>query len=194
MEESLGRTLRSAREASGLTVDDAVYRAKLPRAVVEALEADDFGFFSSPLYARSFLRQYGEYIGADVGPWIDDLVPTALIESETLEAFIDLTAPEPAPKAREKEKPRKTGGGAMAAVWMILITGGLVWGGIEIFRHYETKTTPPLQAPGPQQAAATPAPPEEPLAESPEKKPAAPSPPAEPEPPQRAIIVEVPEE
>lgn len=190
MEESLGRTLRGAREAAGLTVDDAVYRAKLPRAVVEALEADDFGFFSSPLYARSFLRQYGEYIGADVGPWIDDLVPTALIESETLEAFIDLTAPEPAPKARDKERPRKTGGGAMAAVWMTLITGGLVWGGIEIFRHYEATMLPPPQAPGTQQAAATPAPP----AESPQKEPAAPVTAAEPELPQRAIIVEVPED
>lgn len=194
MEESLGKTLRGAREASGLTIDDAVYRAKLPRSVVEALEADDFGFFSSPLYARSFLRQYGEYVGADVGPWIDDLVPTALIESETLDAFIDLTAPEPAPKAREKEKPKKTGGGAMAAVWMILITAGLVWGGMEIFRHYEANTASPQQAPDPQPVAATPPPPGTPPAEIPAKEPAAPAKPAEPELPQRAIIVESPEE
>lgn len=60
METNFGKTLRAAREASGITVDDAVYLAKMPRAVVEALEADDLGFFTSPLYAGSFLRQYGE--------------------------------------------------------------------------------------------------------------------------------------
>ena len=190
MEESLGKTLRNAREASGITVNDAVYRARMPRAVVEALEADDFGFFTSPLYARSFLKQYGEYIGVDVDPWIDDIVPTPLIDSDGAEAYIDIdiAEPDPAPAKKENSKEKSTGGGAMAAVWMVLITGGLVWGGVEYFRKLDGK----LSVPAPQQATA-PAPlqEEEVVPEITEEKPIAST---EPEAPRRAIIVNLPDE
>jgi cytoskeletal protein RodZ len=190
MEASLGKTLRAAREASDITVDDAVYRGKLPRAVVHALEADDFGFFTSPLYARSFLKQYGEFVGVDTSPWMDDLVPTTLIDSEAVEAFIDLYGSDPVPKIKEKQKPKKTGGGSMAAVWMVLITGGLIWGVIEAMKRMDEKLapSPPTQQQQPEQ-------PRPAIAETP---PAAPEivPPAirEPETPKRAIIVEIPEE
>lgn len=138
MEENLGKKLRAAREAAGLTIDDAVYRAKLPRSVVEALEAEDFGFFTSPLYARSFLKQYGDYVGMDVTPWLDELVPTALIDGEAVEAFIEIDEPAPLPVIRDRKRDTG-GGGAMAAVWMILITGGLIWGGVELFREFERR-------------------------------------------------------
>lgn len=192
MEISLGKTLRTAREASDITVDDAVYRGKLPRAVVHALEADDFGFFTSPLYARSFLKQYGEFVGVDISPWIDDLVPTTLIDSESVESFIDLYGSDPAPriKEKEKEKPNKSGGGSMAAVWMILISGGLIWGVIEAMKRMDEKLAPALPAqqqqpeePRPITAEAVPAPPEN-----------IPPPVREPDAPKRAIIVEIPEE
>ncbi len=191
MEESLGNILRSAREASGITVDDAVYRAKLPRAVVEALEAGDIGFFASPLYARSFLKQYGEYVGVDVSQWIDDLVPTTLIDSETVESFIDLSDSTTPPATREKgkEKTKSSGGGAMAAVWMALITGGLVWGGIEVFKRLDGKLSPP--SPVPQQATAADSAPPETALDEPEEKPIATT---QPEPPRRAIIVNLPED
>jgi len=193
MEENLGITLRRAREASDLTVDDAVYRARLPRAVVEALEADDFGYFTSPLYARSFLRQYGDYVGVDVSPWIDDLVPTALIDSESAESFLDLSDPAPAAPARETEKAKSSGGGAVAAVWMILITGGLVWGGMEIFKSLDARLSPPASAPL-QVAAADPTPPEAVPEEDPEAPVEKPVAATSPETPKRAIIVDLPEE
>ena len=189
MQENLGKILRTAREASDLTVDDVVYRARLPRAVVEALETDDFGYFTSPLYARSFLRQYGDYVGVDVSSWIDDLVPTALINSESAVAFFDLSDPDPARPAREIEKSKNPGGGAMAAVWLILITGGLIWGGIVVFKSLDERLSqlPPV----PQQAAAPVPVPVETVAERPEEKSIAAT---EPEAPKRAIIVNLPEE
>ncbi|QTN33337.1 helix-turn-helix domain-containing protein [Akkermansiaceae bacterium] len=190
-EESLGKILRSARESAEITVDDAVYRARLPRAVVEALEADDFGFFTSPLYARSFLRQYGDYLNLDVSQWIEDLVPTTLIDSEAVESFIDLSETDSAPVIREKPKEKSSGGGAMAAVWMALITGGLVFGGMEVYKRLDDQLSPPAPtappAPPIQQAAAPePAPAPQDAAETEEKSVAT----AQPEPPKRAIIVE----
>jgi cytoskeletal protein RodZ len=138
MEDNLGNKLRGAREAAGLTIDDAVYRAKMPRAVVEALEAGDFGFFSSPLYARSFLRQYGDYVELDVAPWIEDLIPTALIDGDAVEAFIEIENPTSMPVLRENTRQRQRSG-SMAAVWLIVITAGLVWGGAELFMGFERK-------------------------------------------------------
>ncbi len=152
MEESLGNTLRAARKTAGISVDDAVYLAKMPRAVVEALETEDFGFFSSPLYARSFLQQYGDYVGADVEPWLNDLEPTTMIDGEIVESFIDISEPVAAAVTREKPK-SQPGGGAMAAVWMILITAGLVWGGITVYEKFENKLAPPSETAGPDENA-----------------------------------------
>jgi cytoskeleton protein RodZ len=186
MEENLGKKLRGARESAGLTVDDAVYRARLPRAVVEALEADDYGFFTSPLYARSFLKQYGEYVGLDVDPWIDDLVPTALIDGETAEAFIEIAEPVSHPVIREKKRDNEGGGGgAMAAIWLILITGGLVWGGMELFKEFDRKhAEAPVPVPAPA-AKADPTPPDGENADGEADNDANEG----PEPPKRAIIV-----
>ncbi|MFD2255281.1 helix-turn-helix domain-containing protein [Luteolibacter algae] len=136
MEESLGDRLRSAREAAGITVDDAVYLAKMPRAVVEALESENFGFFSSPLYAKSFLRQYSEYIGADVDPWLDDLVPATMIDGQ-IEAFIDLSDPVPMAPPREKRKDSNSNG-AFAAIWLVVFTGALIWGGFKLFEKFDS--------------------------------------------------------
>ena len=147
MEETLGNTLRAARKTAGISVDDAVYLAKMPRAVVEALETEDFGFFSSPLYARSFLQQYGDYVGADVEPWLNDLEPTTMIDGQAVESFIDISEPVAAAVTREKPK-NQTSGGAMAAVWMILITAGLVWGGITVYEKFESKLAPPAKTAG----------------------------------------------
>ena len=141
MEQTLGNVLRAARKSAGITVDDAVYLAKMPRAVVEALEAEDFGFFSSPLYARSFLQQYGEYVGADVEPWLDDFEPTTMIDGEALESFIDLSDPVAAAVTREKPKPN-TSGSKWAPVWMILFTAGLLWAGIILYGYFESRFAP----------------------------------------------------
>lgn len=185
MEGNLGNRLRKAREAAGLDVDDAVYRAKLPRAVVEALESDDFGFFTSPLYARSFLKQYGDYVGLDVSPWLDDLVPTAMIDSEAVESIIEIEEATPPPVL--KERVRKGGGaGSLAALWLIVITGGLVWGGREIFKDFESKHAKE-NAPAQPIAAKPDAKPAEPETEEVEEEKTVST--VEPEPPKRAIIV-----
>lgn len=147
MEETLGNVLRTARKTAGISVNDAVYLAKMPRGVVEALEAENFGFFSSPLYARSFLQQYGDYVGADVEPWLDDLEPTTMIDGEAVESFIDISEPVAAAVTREKPKGH-SGGGTWAAVWMVLITAGLVWAGITVYEKFENKLAPSTETAG----------------------------------------------
>ncbi len=140
MEDNLGDRLRTARNAAGISVDDAVYLAKIPRSVVEALENEDFGFFTSPLYARSFLKQYSEYVGADVDQWLDHLEPITMIDCENVESFINLSEPVATVVSHKKKKNEaKNGGGAWAALWIIVITGGLVWGALKFVANFESK-------------------------------------------------------
>lgn len=188
----MGKTLRSTRESAGISVDDAVYLAKIPRAVVLALEDEDFGFFTSPLYARSFLRQYSDYIGADVELWIDDLVPATMIDGEAVESFIDISEPVAAVVTHEKSK---SSSGTMAAIWMLLITAGLVWGGVKIYQNFESKlsektTVAPKEATRDESdpvSAETESESDIRIVEEVEES-------SGPEPPKRAIIVDLPEE
>lgn len=77
--EQIGERLAHAREEAGQTVDDVMFITQLPRAVIEALEAGDFSIFSSPLYAKSFLGQYSDYLEVDASAWLDALEPSSVI-------------------------------------------------------------------------------------------------------------------
>lgn len=66
----IGRTLQAAREAHGLSIDQAVAGTGLPRATLTALEADAFGDFSAPVYYRNALRQYASWLGLPAEPLV----------------------------------------------------------------------------------------------------------------------------
>ncbi len=66
----IGRTLQAAREAHGLTIDQAVAGSRLPRATLIALEADAFGEFPAPVYYRNALRQYAAWLGLPAEPLV----------------------------------------------------------------------------------------------------------------------------
>lgn len=182
MHQTLGDILRNAREASGFTIEDVAFRAKIPRPVIEALEAEDFGFFTSPLYARSFLKQYGEYVGADVEPWLADFVPAAMFDSDSVESILggsESTAEHSASPETEKNMSAIWG-----PIWIFLITLAVIWAGVKIYEkldadHQQTEQSEPYVSP-------------EVSDELPEETPVEPtvSEPTEPDAPRRATIVE----
>lgn len=61
--ESVGQTLRAAREAKGMSLDDAAMRLRLMHRQVEAMEADDFESLGQPVFARGFVRNYARLLG-----------------------------------------------------------------------------------------------------------------------------------
>src|SRR3989337_300627 len=61
----LGETLQRARQARGITVEDAERATRLPRRYLEALEQENFAILPAPVYARGFLRSYSGYLGLD---------------------------------------------------------------------------------------------------------------------------------
>ncbi len=62
---SLGRLLREAREALGLSVSDVAARIKLAERQIEALEADDYTRLPELAFVRGFVRSYAKALGLD---------------------------------------------------------------------------------------------------------------------------------
>lgn len=58
-----GDSLRRAREARGLKVEEAARALHLDTWIIEALEADDFEAIGAPVFAKGHLRQYGSMLG-----------------------------------------------------------------------------------------------------------------------------------
>ena len=61
----LGSLLVRAREARGLTLEDAERDTRISRRYLQALEAEQFEVIPAPVYARGFLRSYSQYLGLD---------------------------------------------------------------------------------------------------------------------------------
>jgi cytoskeleton protein RodZ len=61
----LGSLLTRAREARGLTLEDAERDTRISRRYLAALEAEQFDIIPAPVYARGFLRSYSQYLGLD---------------------------------------------------------------------------------------------------------------------------------
>jgi transcriptional regulator with XRE-family HTH domain len=62
---SAGETLRTAREAQGLTLADIVARTRIPTRHLEAIEIGDYGSLPSSTYAVGFAKGYARAVGAD---------------------------------------------------------------------------------------------------------------------------------
>lgn len=63
MPEILGKTLKKAREAKQLSVDEISERTRIPRKIISAIEEDRLGEISSVFYARGFVRSYSKFLG-----------------------------------------------------------------------------------------------------------------------------------
>ncbi|MEW5905106.1 MAG: RodZ domain-containing protein [Pseudomonadota bacterium] len=62
---SVGATLRAAREAQGLTVEEIAERVKFSVRQVEALEQDDVAHLPQGTFLRGFVRSYARVLGID---------------------------------------------------------------------------------------------------------------------------------
>ncbi len=71
---TIGQKLESARRTKGVTVSEAGTATKILSKFIEAMEADDFGALSAPVYAKSFIRMYAQYLGIEAQPLVDEYV------------------------------------------------------------------------------------------------------------------------
>ena len=105
---SVGQILRNAREAQGVTVEEAAARLRLMHRQIEAMEADDFESLGQPVFARGFVRNYARLLA---------LVPEALL------AQMEGAPAEPAPVS-QAELPQQRSW--LSSPWLILLLLGLL--------------------------------------------------------------------
>lgn len=144
--DQIGRRLRESREKMSLSVDDVVHTTRIPRSVVEALETEDFSVFTSPTYAKSFLRQYSDFLKVDAEPWLNALVPASYVSGTSWQPIFE-TPPEPPPPAKGQGKNSRhvepvaptSGSNSFSAVATLVLTIALVWGGVQGYRVFDEK-------------------------------------------------------
>ena len=61
----VGASLRAAREAQGLSIQEAANHLRLMNRQIEAMETEDFGSLGQPVFARGFVRNYARLLGLD---------------------------------------------------------------------------------------------------------------------------------
>jgi cytoskeleton protein RodZ len=141
----IGTRLREAREAADLEVDDVVFRTRIPRSVVEALETEDFSVFTSPTYAKSFLRQYSEFLGVDAEPWLNALEPASYVSGEAWQPMFSggeaslPAAKRPVRDPRDKENQLESDRGQWSSAWLMVLTVGLIFGAVKGYHLLEEK-------------------------------------------------------
>ncbi|MDR6979191.1 cytoskeletal protein RodZ [Streptomyces sp. 3330] len=68
---SIGRALKQARIAAGLTVDDVSSATRVRIAIVRAIESDDFAACGGDVYARGHIRTLARAVRLDPAPLIE---------------------------------------------------------------------------------------------------------------------------
>lgn len=62
-QDPIGLRLRQGREKAGLSIEQVGQQLKLPVAIVEAMERDDWQRLGAPVYVRSYLGSYLRLVG-----------------------------------------------------------------------------------------------------------------------------------
>lgn len=107
----LGETLQRARQARGMTIDDAERATRIPRRYLEALEQGNFAILPAPVYARGFLRSYSGYLGLDPA----ELLPFFPV------GHVDEPQMEPLPEVKQPRTWSMSGILAFAAVGALIL-------------------------------------------------------------------------
>jgi cytoskeleton protein RodZ len=68
----IGQMLREARMRARIDITEVEEKTKIRAKYLRAMENEDFDLLPGPVYVRSFLRTYGDYLGLDSRMLIDE--------------------------------------------------------------------------------------------------------------------------
>jgi cytoskeletal protein RodZ len=86
---TLGQKLKAAREAKGVSEQEAGAATKTLTKMIVAMEADDFSIMAAPTYAKGFIRLYAAYLELNPDPLIEEYMaqhapgPKPLVNEES---------------------------------------------------------------------------------------------------------------
>jgi cytoskeletal protein RodZ len=148
--EGLGKILKEARLARGLTLDEAGRMTKIRPAQLNDIENEDFSQFASLAYAKGFLVIYGKFLEVDVTPYLEAF---EISETLTVDGYSYLQdAPEPEPVRPVVVRRRSTspgGGGSGSLIPFIIGVLVLVIGFIVLKWFFQMQRLKPRPTSGP---------------------------------------------
>src|ERR1700738_977190 len=68
----IGSTLREARMRARIDITEVEARTKIRAKYLRALENEEWDLLPGPIYVKSFLRTYGDYLGLDSRLLVDE--------------------------------------------------------------------------------------------------------------------------
>src|ERR1700749_2852060 len=68
----IGTTLREARMRARLDITEVEARTKIRAKYIRALENEEWDLLPGPVYVKSFLRTYGDFLGLDSRMLVDE--------------------------------------------------------------------------------------------------------------------------
>ncbi|HDN85031.1 MAG TPA: helix-turn-helix domain-containing protein [Candidatus Aerophobetes bacterium] len=80
----IGEKLRQKREELGYDYDYIFQKTKIHPKILKALEDEDFEYFSSEVYLKSFLKKYAQFLNLDFNSLIKDLNFSEIAEGKSL--------------------------------------------------------------------------------------------------------------
>ena len=103
--QEVGAGLKSARISRGYALESVCQHTRIPRKYLEALEAGRFDDLPAPVYLRSFLGSYCEYLELDIRPLWDKLHPPPAVAAAAVPPTTPSqpARPAPAPSAQGKQ-------------------------------------------------------------------------------------------
>lgn len=94
-----GKTLKDAREAAGLSIQQIAERTHMMSAMIEDLENERFNRIVAPIYGRGFVKLYCETVGLDPKPLVAEFMEIFTgTRSPTIRERVIVNTPPPAPE------------------------------------------------------------------------------------------------
>ncbi len=138
MNTTIGETLREARQAKRVTLEDAARATKVKVDTLEKLEADDTRNLAAPMYVKGFIKIYADYLGLN-GQEVADayLKSQGGVRRQGLQLETEANMRER--KTAELQLPIAGVVMAVAGVTLVVL---LFWGARQLWSHRSRSTTP----------------------------------------------------
>ena len=123
--EGLGKKLKEARLARGLTLDDAFRATKIRPNRLDAIENDDFSQFDSLAYSKAAILIYGKFLEVDVTPYLEEFETSETVTVDGYSYLQQADVPEPEPSRPVVVRRRSSSSGSRGSL-MPFVIGVLV--------------------------------------------------------------------
>lgn len=151
---SPGLTLRQAREARGLTIQQVAAELRLTPAQVSAIEKDAWDELPGLTFARGFVRNYARVVGVEVQPLLESMQPAKTREAQELLPYSNAEGDMPAEGDEHGWRRILPAAGLAAGLFAVVVLGSY----FDWFKKQEEQVDPPVAAPVVESAQATTAP------------------------------------